>query len=297
MSILSYGEIDLDIYLKLDRLPTMELSAECKDEFENVGGAAANSALWLANWGVPTRLAGHDLGDDRAGDAVRQVFAEHPELDTSYVACHSDYQTPRCQCLVTPDGERSFIMHWMDEVRITAPTAEMLQNVQWLNLDKSGPLPPRLLAAQMAVERGIPILINDIYEVDNPLLPLVDVLVISAAIIHSRHRDADPLGLAVELQSAGDCHVIITNSSGDLTVLSQGGERETITPPAVRALDTTGAGDIFKSGVLYGLLRGLPVSEAARWGAAAGSLMCQYAGTTKTLAPLSAVEALLATMD
>ena len=297
MSVLCYGEIDLDIYLKLDRLPTMELSADCKDEFENVGGAAANSALWLANWGVPTRLAGHDLGDDRAGDAVRRVFAEHPELDTSHVACHSGYRTPRCQCLVTPDGERSFIMHWMDEVRITAPTAEMLQNVQWLNLDKSGPLPPRLLAAQMAVERGIPILINDIYEVDNPLLPLVDVLVISAAIIHSRHRHTDPLRLAVELQSAGDCHVIITNSSGDLTVLSQGGERDTITPPAVHALDTTGAGDIFKSGVLYGLLRGLPVSEAARWGAAAGSLMCQYAGTTKTLAPLSAVEALLATMD
>ena len=297
MSVLCYGEIDLDIYLKLDRLPTMELSAECKDEFENVGGAAANSALWLANWGVPTRLAGHDLGDDRAGDAVRRVFAEHPELDTSHVACHSGYRTPRCQCLVTPDGERSFIMHWMDEVRITWPSADMMADIQLLNLDKSGPLPPRLHAAQLAKERGIPILINDIYEVDNPILALVDVLVISAAIIHSRHRHTDPLGLAVELQSAGDCHVIITNSSGDLTVLSQGGERDTITPPAVHALDTTGAGDIFKSGVLYGLLRGLPVSEAARWGAAAGSLMCQYAGTTKTLAPLSAVEALLATMN
>ena len=229
MSILSYGEIDLDIYLKLDRLPTMERSADCKDEFENVGGAAANSALWLANWGVPTRLAGHDLGDDRAGDAVRRVFAEHPELDTSHVACHSGYRTPRCQCLVTPDGERSFITHWMDEVRITWPSADMMADIQLLNLDKSGPLPPRLHAAQLAKERGIPILINDIYEVDNPILALVDVLVISAAIIHSRHRHTDPLGLAVELQSAGDCHVIITNSSGDLTVLAQGGERETIT--------------------------------------------------------------------
>ena len=61
----------------------------------------------------------------------------------------------------------------------------------------------------------------------------------------------------------------------------------------MEAVDTTGAGDIFKSGLLYGLLQGLPLAEAARWGAAAGSLMCRVAGTTHTLAPLSAVEALL----
>ena len=51
MTILCYGEIDLDIYVALDCLPTMEKSATCSEDFENVGGAAANSALWLANWG------------------------------------------------------------------------------------------------------------------------------------------------------------------------------------------------------------------------------------------------------
>ena len=70
MTILCYGEIDLDIYVALDRLPTMAQSANCSEDFDNVGGAAANSALWLANWAVPTRLAGHDLGDDQAGDRV-----------------------------------------------------------------------------------------------------------------------------------------------------------------------------------------------------------------------------------
>ncbi len=297
MTILCYGEIDLDIYLKLDRLPTMERSADCKDEFENVGGAAANSALWLANWGLPTRLAGHDLGDDRAGDAVRQAFSGYPHLDARYVACHKGYQTPRCSCLVTPDGERSFIVHWPDPIRMTAPSAEMLQDIRWLNLDKSGPLPLRLQAARMAVEHKIPVLINDIYDVDNPILPLVDVLVLSADIIRNRHQRADPGRLAVELQAVGGCDVIITDAGGDINVLPRNGERATIRPPAVRPLDTTGAGDIFKSGLLYGLLQGLPVSQAARWGAASGSLMCQFAGTTETLAPLSAVEALRATID
>lgn len=292
MSILSYGEIDLDIYLKLDRLPTVERSADCQDEFDNVGGAAANSALWLANWGVPTRLAGHDLGADDAGHAVMRALQTLPQLDVSYVAMHAAYQTPRCQCLVTPDGERSFIMHWPADLRVTPPSGPMLRAVRWLNLDKAGPLPPRLQAAKMAAERGIKVLINDIYQADNPLLPLVDVLVLSAAIIRSRHGDSDPLSLALALQQAGGCHVIITDSSADLTVLPLAGDRVAITPPTITALDTTGAGDIFKSGLLYGLLQGLPLAAAARWGVAAGSLMCQYAGTTKTLAPLAAVREL-----
>ncbi len=293
MTILCYGEVDLDIYLALDQLPTFSKSGSVTDEFDNVGGAAANSALWLANWGVPTRLAGHDLGDDAAGKAVMQVFNAHAQLDARFIAIHQDYRTPRCQCLVTPDGERSFIMHWLDKVRITAPSAAMLQDVKWVNLDMSGPLPPRLQMAEMACERGIPILINDIYKADHPLLPLVDVLVISASIVRSRFAAADPLELAHDLQSAGDCDVIVTDSRANLTVLRRKGERQTITPPAVQAIDTTGAGDIFKSGLLYGLLQDLPLPQAARWGAAAGSLMCQFAGATKTLAPLSTVEELM----
>ena len=293
MTILCYGEIDLDIYVALDRLPTMERSAWCSEDFENVGGAAANSALWLANWGVPTRLAGHDLGDDRAGDAVREVFAAHPQLDTRYIACHKGYRSPRCQCLVTPDGERSFITHWPNEVRMTAPTAEMLEGVAWLNLDTSGPLPRRLQAAEMAKEGGIPVLINDVYSADHPLLPLVDVLVMSGAVARSRKPGTDPFELAQELHRAGNCHVIITDASAALTLISREGSQHRITPPAIQAVDTTGAGDIFKSGLLYGRWRGLPLREAVRWGAAAGSLICQFAGTTKTLAPLSALRDML----
>lgn len=293
MAILCYGEIDLDIYVALDRLPTLEKSATCSEDFENVGGAAANSALWLANWGLPTRLAGHDLGDDRAGDAVREVLAAQEQLDTRFIARHAEYRTPRCQCLVTPDGERSFITHWPRELLMTPPAPEMLYGVKWVNLDMSGPLPLRLEMARMAKRLGAPVLINDIYNADNPLLPLIDILVISAAIARNRLPDRQATELAQELQDAGDFDVVITDAGATLTVITRAGERHRIMPPPVNPVDATGAGDIFKSGLLFGLLQGLPVAEAARWGAAAGSLMCQVTGTTHTLAPISAVEALL----
>ncbi len=296
MTILCYGEIDLDIYVKLNRLPTMERSASCSEDFENIGGAAANSAMWLANWELPTRLAGHDLGDDRPGDLVRELFAALPLLDTRYVACHVGYRTPRCQCLVTPDGERSFITHWPHEVRMTPPSAEMFAGVKLLNLDMSGPTPLRLKAAEMAVERGIPVLINDVYQPDHPLLPLIDVLVISAEVARNRHAENNPLELADQLMAAGDCDVIVTAAGADIRIVSRDGERAVVSPPSVSPVDTTGAGDIFKSGLLYGLLEDMPLREAVKWGAAAGSLMCQVAGTTNSLAPLNAVKALLDTI-
>ena len=293
MTILCFGEIDLDIYLAIDRLPDLDHAATVLDEFENVGGAAANSALWLANWGMPTRLAGHDLGDDAAGDTVREILATQPQLDTRYIARHAAYPTPRCQCLVTPDGERSFITHWPSDLRITAAAPDMLADVDWLNLDMSGPAEPRLQAAKLARARGIPVLVNDIYRGDHPLLPLVDVLVISAAIARAKVKDVSPLQLARQLQARGGCDVVVTDGAGAVVVLPRGGDQGQIVPPAVSATDTTGAGDTFKAGLLYGLLQGLPLLEAARWGCAAASLMCQFPGTTRHLASLSEVEALL----
>ena len=225
------------------------------------------------------------------------MFRSARPLDTRFVATHKGYRTPRCSCLVTPDGERSFIGHWPDDMRMAPPSDEMLRGVGWLNLDMSGPLPMRLQAAQMAADRGIRVLSNDVYQPDDPILPLLDILVLSAAIIRTREPEGDPLRLAPRLQAAGDCDVIITDAAEEVTVLPRAGEPSRIRPPAVDAIDTTGAGDIFKSGLLYGLLQGLPLREAARWGAAAGSLMCQVAGVTQTLAPLDDVRRLLAAMD
>lgn len=291
--ILCYGEIDLDIYLALDRLPTRELSAWVIDEFENVGGAAANSALWLANWGLPIRLAGHDLGADAPGAAVREVLARYPLLDARFVAEHAGYRTPRCQCLVLPDGERSFISHWLDDMRMTAVTDAMLDGIEWINLDMSGPDEPRVQAARLAGANGVSVLVNDIYRADHALLPFVDVLVMSAAVSRSKAPAIDPLDLAAQLGAAGDCAVVVTDSSAPVTIFDDDGARSQLMPPQVDALDTTGAGDIFKSGLLYGLLDGLPLQEAARWGMAAGSVCCRYAGTTQTLAPLAEVRAML----
>ena len=289
--ILSYGEIGLDIYLAIDRLPTLELAANVSDEFENAGGAAANAAIWLAHWGLPSRLVGHDLGRDRAGDTMRQLLSEHPRLDTRYIRSRQGVPTPRCQCLVTPDGERFFIAHWPEDLPMTPATPEMLEGVAWLNLDMSGPKDARLQASHLGQAQNVPVLANDIYAVDDPILPQLDVLVMSAAVARVNRPDVTPLQLAKALQERGDCDLIVTDGAAPVAILPRAGDNARIQPAQIDPVDTTGAGDIFKAGLLYGLAHGMPLEEAARWGCAAATAMSTLPGTTRHLLPLSDIEA------
>lgn len=292
-SILCYGEIDLDIYLAVSALPSTTHSAYVKNEFDNIGGAAANTAIWLANWGTPVKLVGHELGNDRYGQLVQEQFALYPHLDTQHVMYHQNQQTPRCQCLVTPDGERTFIMHWLDDIKTTPLTSDMLTDIKWLNLDMSGPLEPRLDAARLACTQHVPVLVNDIYSLDHPLLEFVDIIVISAALLRIKQPDANLLEFATMLQKQGNCDVVITDSAQPVTALLKSGKNITYHPPSVTVVDSTGAGDIFKSGLLYGLAQDLPLSEALRWAVAAGAAKVGLAGTTLHLASLSTVEELV----
>lgn len=293
-NILCYGEIDLDIYLAVSELPSTTRSAFVTHEFDNIGGAAANTAIWLAKWGLPTRLVGTELGGDSYGDRVREQFSAYPALDTQYLIYHAEQQTPRCQCLVTPDGERTFILHWLDDIIFTPLTIDMLEGIKWMSLDLSGQLEPRLHAAKLAKSQNVSILVNDIYTEDHALLPYVDVIIISAAVARIKRSDVSPIELAESLRTQGNCNVIITDRSQPITAFLQSGGRISWQPPAITVVDSTGAGDIFKAGLLYGLVNDMALSDALKWAVAAGSAKVSVAGTTLNPSALTIVQDLVA---
>ncbi len=290
--ILCYGEIDLDWYLAVDALPGADRDAHVRQEIHNVGGAAANAAVWLAHWGIPVRLAGLDLGDDADGAFIRQQLACYPLLDSHYICYRSDQPTPRCQCLVTPDGERSFIVHWPDDITMTPLSSAMLQGVRWLNLDMSGALSPRLEAAQLARAHGASVLVNDIYSADHPLLAYTDIVVLSAALFDRQYSGASLREVLTSMRQASNCDVIVTNGSQPVWTMLKDGSEITVWPPSIQVVDTTGAGDVFKAGLLYGLLQENTVRQSLIWAVAAATAKAGRAGTTTAPADLSTVQQL-----
>lgn len=293
--ILCYGAIDLDWYLAVDALPSVDHDAHVRQEIHNVGGSAANVAVWLAHWGVPVRLAGLNLGDDADGAVIRQQLARYSLLDSRYVCYRSDQPTPRCQCLVTPDGERSFISHWPDDITMTPLSSAMLTGVTWLSLDMSGVLAPRLAAAQLARAHGSSVLVNDVHSAEHPLLSHADIVVLSASLFHRKHGGSSLRELATSMTQASHCDVFVTNGSQPVWGMLNDGSEITLQPPSVPVVDTTGAGDIFKAGLLYGLLQGLSVRKSLVWAVAAATAKVGRAGTTADPAELSTLQQLALT--
>jgi len=295
--IVCYGEIGIDRFVGVSNLPEPEVSAYVHEDFYNVGGGAANSALWLANWGVSVRLVGQDLGRDLWNDQIKSQLAQYPTLDTRFLRSDENTHTAECQCLVTPNGERTFIVHWPDPIEFSTLTEEMLEDATWLSLDQSGPREPRIVAAQVARAHGIPILVNDIISVDDPLIELASVLVISVGFTRARLPNTDVLTLARDMQKRSGGIVVVTNAGARVTGLTSNGKTVVVTPPQVKVIDSTGAGDVFKAGLLYGLAQDWTLEDTLQFAVAAGAAKVQRKGATRTPAPLSDIEQLVSKIE
>ncbi len=62
---------------------------------------------------------------------------------------------------------------------------------------------------------------------------------------------------------------------------------------AVEAVDTTGSGDVFRGGFIYGLLNGWPIEQAVRFANAAAAISCTRLGAINGVPSMDDVQALL----
>lgn len=67
LSVFCYGEVGVDNIIQADQLPSPEIAVFPQAESYHIGGAAANTAVWLARMGVPVGLSGNRIGDDLLG--------------------------------------------------------------------------------------------------------------------------------------------------------------------------------------------------------------------------------------
>jgi sugar/nucleoside kinase (ribokinase family) len=83
--IFCYGEIGIDNIIHVAHLPSPELAAFPSGDSYHIGGAAANTAAWLAGLGVRTGLAGNRIGMDEYGKGLWTLLSARPNLDLEFV--------------------------------------------------------------------------------------------------------------------------------------------------------------------------------------------------------------------
>jgi sugar/nucleoside kinase (ribokinase family) len=289
--VLCYGEIGVDNIIQADGLPSPENAIFPKSDSYHGGGAAANTAVWLATLGVRVKVTGNMIGRDTYGDMVLERLRKHANIDLSLVEQREGVTTPFTRAIVTPDGERSFLIFWYPQAPKVSLTKEMLEGIKYVALDLYGG-PERLATARLAFESGVSTAIGDVIWPDHLALSFTSIATNSGPYIRQHFPGVDVRQHARKLGSISKGMVITTNGPGTVHAVDAQGNGFTVQPPATTAVDATGAGDAFRAGLLYGLLRGFDLPRSVCWGVATGSLKVRNLGAATTLPDYKEIEAL-----
>jgi sugar/nucleoside kinase (ribokinase family) len=295
LDVFCYGELGVDNIIQTDQLPTPEIAVFPREESYHIGGAAANTAVWLATMGVPVGLAGNFIGNDQYGRWLLGWLKKHTLLDLSLVEKRNEIPTPYTRAIVTPDGERSFLIFYYSQTPKLPFQPFMLRGAKYVALDLYGG-PERLDAARDAIRAGAQTTIGDVIWADHEVLPHTSIATNSASYIRSAFPGIDVRQHARKLQSINKGIIITTDGAEDVFVLDKKGAAFTVRPPRVTSVDSTGAGDAFRAGLLYGLLKGLDLPRSVCLGVATGALKVGFIGAATTLPKLNEIETLSSTL-
>ncbi|HEY6330908.1 MAG TPA: PfkB family carbohydrate kinase [Blastocatellia bacterium] len=259
------------------------------------GGQAATAMVTLARLGLRTRYIGN-VGSDNLG-LFQLRSLETEGVDSAGVSIVPGAETQTAFIIVDQiSGERTILWGRADALTIdpAGVDRELVTSGRILHLDGHD-IPASIVAAQYARQAGIPVVIDidNIYPGLERLLPLVDFL-ISSATFPTRITGEDDLrnALVKLARTTGSYFVAATLGSEGVLAYHQG---RFMHSPAfhVECRDTTGAGDAFHGGFIYGLLTGLSVEETLRMANAVAGLKCTQLGARTGLPTLSAVHELL----
>ena len=264
-----------------------DLIAEKSAHLERVmvsGGSAANTIYGMANLGVETAFFGK-VGEDKNG----AFFSD--DLEKSNVTPmlnHSDTPSGIASTFISKDGERTFGTYLGASVELVGSDfePEYFHGFDLLHVEGYIVQNHELLETvlRMAKEAGLKISIdmasfNVVAENFEFLKNMVDKYV---DIVFANEEEAksftgkEPEEALHELAKKTEVAVVKVGSKGSM--VKTDGKVYIIEPKLTNAVDTTGAGDLYAAGFLYGLIEGLGFENAGYIGSMLASAVIETVG-------------------
>jgi sugar/nucleoside kinase (ribokinase family) len=279
---------------RVDGLPPAG-SLERIDEIAlHTGGCAINTATALTRLGGSAAVVGK-VGRDALGHFLIETLDERG-IARAGVLIDETTTTSATVALVSAEGERTFLhvaganatlrAEELDRERVFS--GRCLHIAGALVLDALDGEPCAELLAE-ARRHGLMTSVDTVWDATGrwerilPSLPHTDVFMPSLAEAAAISGEREPAAAAAWLQRAGPRRVAVKLGADGCYVSGVGH----IPGIAVAAVDSTGAGDAFAAGLLYGLLAEWPLERAARLANAAGALATTAVGASAGVGGLS----------
>ena len=246
-------------------------------------------------WGLRTRYVGK-LGDDSAAKLHRDEFARLGVDARTLIAPGCPSQ--QAFILVEDSGERTVL--WKRDERLTLRPEEIQRewiiDAEVLHVDGHDTA-AAIVAAEWANAADIPVVadLDNLYLGVEELLPKIDYLIVSRDIPEKLTHDSDLTKSLPAIREEYGCKLVAATLGQD-GVLAFDGKQLCYAPAfAIDVVDTTGAGDIFHAGFIYGLRRGWDLQRQLEFACAAAALNCTGVGARGGIQTVERIAELMAT--
>ena len=282
-----FGTNAVDFLIQVPEYPEFNSKVELNDYIQAAGGEVATTMAGLQRLGLKTVYAGR-FGSDAAGDFGIQSLADEG-VDVRFAERIKGARTQIAFIIIDErNGERTVI--WQRDEKLAYSESEAPLDAA--TLGKVLHFTPHdaracLAMAKRAKAEGviISIDIDNLFEGVEEVLPYVNIMIASADFPEKFLGIAGKKAALKEIRSRFGCGIVgvTLGETGSLLLC----EDTFIESPGFAVpngcMDTTGAGDSFRTGLLYGLLTGESVEESAKMANAVAALKCRAIGARTAL--------------
>lgn len=297
IDVLGLGCVAIDDLLYVASFPPPNTKVRVLWQERQCGGLTGTALVAASRLGAKCTYAGV-LGDDELSLFVLEHFRREG-IDVLPVIIRPDARPIHSTIIVEESGEARNVFFNLNGVfgaDDQLPDIQLIHSARVLFIDHFG-AEGMIRAARIAREGGIPV-VADFESDESPrfaeLLRLVDHLLLSEEFARKLTRSSDPETAAERLWNDGRKAVVVTCGENGCWYLP--GERHSpqhLPAFRVKAVDTTGCGDVFHGAYASALARDLKLIERLRFAAAAAALKAMQRGGQQGIPTRFTVEAFL----
>lgn len=302
-SFIAQNGLEKGVMTLVDEARALELYGKMPQGLETSGGSAANTMAGFASFGGRGAFIGKVAQDALGG--VFQADMQGLGVTHNTAPLKNGAPTGRCMIMVTPDAHRTMNTFLgasvelspadVDEALIGAAQITYLEGYLF---DRPLAKQAFIRAAEIAhkADKRVSLTLSDPFCVDRHrddfrtlVAQHVDILFANEQEIMSLYQVTD---FDAAVKAVGEhCEVaVLTRSEKGAVIVSGGGAIQVAAAPVKTVIDTTGAGDQFAAGFLYGFTQDKSLAECGRLGAIAAAEVISHIGP-RPLVKLSSLAA------
>ena len=288
--VVGIGENSVDYVYRLPATPAANEKLPVSAHRVFCGGQVATTLSTCAAFGLRVAYIGA-FGDDENSERLRDALTAR-NVDISHASVRP---APNRQAVILVNernGDRTVV--WHRDPRLTLTTADLPHDVitsaRLLHVDDLDE-EAAIAAAEIATMARIPVTtdIDRVTELTPKLVSVASIPIFSSHVPGTLTGETDPERALRKLRTSHPGWLCVTLGSQGAMLLE--GDRLHYVPALeVQAVDTTGAGDVFRGAFIYALLRGRSPLEILRFAVAAAALSCTREGAMDSVPALEEVE-------